>query len=85
MGQVVRWISDTESGVCDGNAVEKMSLEGEDGDDKRDKKRVRNVMAGRMLGGCWARKGRVPRIAYGAGSSRPFPDLSVRHVRDHKR
>jgi hypothetical protein len=64
-----------ENDVCEGSSPVKIDLAAEDGDDKRERNLERNVRAGRMFGGDWAKKGRVPRRAYGAGSCAPCPDL----------
>jgi len=48
----VRWISDGEKEVCEGSEVMKMDLQADEGEERRERKRLRKVVAGRMLGGC---------------------------------
>jgi len=64
-----------EKEVCEGNSPVKIDLAADEGEERRDRNLERKVRAGRMLGGDWAKKGRVPRRAYGAGSWAPWPDL----------
>ncbi len=55
VGLEVKWISGTEKEVWEGRVDKKMDLHDEE-EERRERKRVRKVVAGRTFGGCWERK-----------------------------
>ena len=48
-------MSDTEKEVWEGRVDRKIRLLADVGDSRSERSRIRKVMAGKMLGGCWAR------------------------------
>jgi hypothetical protein len=52
VGDVVRCTSVNDEEVCEGIVETKMSLQADVDDERRERNRVRKVMAGRMFGGC---------------------------------